>query len=142
MSCLFGTEPTPGVIFRDYDDFCSIRDNILCRLELDPSKFDDRNKFSREISKRPRTPSPIRRIEDTNSVMFFGGVNTSNIVHLDASLDQTDHILTFAEDSESNTFNVSNKISKRSFQQAAAEPDPLNILNEGSAEEEKKANEA
>ena len=77
MSCLFGQEPTPSVIFEDYEDFCRTRDDILSRLELDPARFSERRTGQREVRRRAQTPSPIRRIEDTHSMMFFGGVNTS-----------------------------------------------------------------
>ena len=39
MSCLFGLEPTPSVIFRSEEDYCQIRDMVLCRLDLDPYTF-------------------------------------------------------------------------------------------------------
>jgi len=73
MSCLFGLEPTPPVIFIDKEDYFQIRDNILVRLDLDPTRFVKDHEHAREISHRCRTPSPIRRIEDTNSMMFLGG---------------------------------------------------------------------
>ena len=39
MTCLFGLEPTPEVLFRSQDDYCAVRDMVLSRLELDPTKF-------------------------------------------------------------------------------------------------------
>lgn len=36
MSCFFGTDLPPSVIFNNTADYEQIRDNILCRLELDP----------------------------------------------------------------------------------------------------------
>ncbi len=38
-SCLFGLEPIPSVIFNNVDDYIQIRDNIMIRLELDPSRL-------------------------------------------------------------------------------------------------------
>ena len=43
MSCLFGLEATPSVIFRNQEDFAQVRDMVLCRLELDPTQFGDKN---------------------------------------------------------------------------------------------------
>ena len=37
MSCLFGLEATPNVIFRNQEDYVQVRDMVLCRLELDPT---------------------------------------------------------------------------------------------------------
>ena len=42
MSCLFGLEPTPSVLFRSEDDYCQVRDMILSRLDLDPYTFNNR----------------------------------------------------------------------------------------------------
>lgn len=39
MSCLFGADPTPGVLFYDKRDYEQVRDNILYRLELDPYMY-------------------------------------------------------------------------------------------------------
>lgn len=39
MSCLFGLEPTPSVLFESPSDYCAVRDLVLCRLELDPCQF-------------------------------------------------------------------------------------------------------
>jgi hypothetical protein len=39
LSCLFGLEPLPSVIFRNHADYVQIRDIILQRLELDPVNF-------------------------------------------------------------------------------------------------------
>lgn len=39
MSCLFGLEPTPSVLFENQADYCQVRDLVLCRLELDPYEF-------------------------------------------------------------------------------------------------------
>ena len=36
MSCLFGLEPTPGVLFESQADYWQVRDLVLSRLELDP----------------------------------------------------------------------------------------------------------
>ena len=105
MSCLFGTEPTPSVIFRNYDDFCQIKDNILSRLDLDHRKFDDRGSINKEVCARPRTPSPIRKIEEENSMMCFGDANNT-------TFDQTDRILTFLDDSDNSNMHT---FSKRSF---------------------------
>jgi DNA replicative helicase MCM subunit Mcm2 (Cdc46/Mcm family) len=66
-SCLFGLEPTPSVIFNNVDDYHQIRDNIMTRLELDPTRLKNPKK---EVSRRCRTPSPIRRIEDSNNLTF------------------------------------------------------------------------
>lgn len=65
MSCLFGAESTPGVLFRDKQDYEQVRDNVLYRLELDPFKLQGR---PAETGKRSRTPSPIRRIEGSYCV--------------------------------------------------------------------------
>ena len=39
MSCLFGAEITPNVNFADMQEYEFVRDNIICRLELDPYEF-------------------------------------------------------------------------------------------------------
>ena len=39
MTCLFGHEPTPSVLFESQSDYCDVRDHVLCRLELDPRRF-------------------------------------------------------------------------------------------------------
>ena len=41
MSCLFGLEPTPSVLFESYDHFCQVKDDVLSRLELDTSRFSE-----------------------------------------------------------------------------------------------------
>ena len=83
MSCLFGLEPTPSVLFRNEEDYCEIRDLVLSRLELDPIQVNQtafkspcRGRASgnndTDYARRRETPSPIRRIEN-NNVLFFNG---------------------------------------------------------------------
>ena len=84
MSCLFGLEPTPSVLFENESDYCQIRDMVLSRLELDPQQVNQTgNSPGRgsgnqraDYARRRETPSPIRRIEN-NNVLFFGNHNAT-----------------------------------------------------------------
>lgn len=61
-TCLFGCEPTPSVVFISQHHYTEIAADLLYRLELDP------NKFNLPDQRRLRTPSPIRRMQDTHLV--------------------------------------------------------------------------
>lgn len=69
MSCLFGAEPPPPVIFKDHLEFLDSKTAILYRLGLDAELFQEDWKKG-EIKRRSRSPSPIKRLEDS---MFMAG---------------------------------------------------------------------
>ena len=67
-TCLFGAEPTPPVNFQDEQDYIEQRDGIMFRLGLNPDEFTE-DCQKRELAKKSRSPSPIKRIEMS---MFLG----------------------------------------------------------------------
>lgn len=76
MTCLFGSEPPPSVVFNNREDYIEAKTSILYRLGLDPACFEeDWNKG--EIQRRSRSPSPIKRLEDT--MMFMGGRDNQSL---------------------------------------------------------------
>ena len=71
MSCLFGAEPPPNVMFKDHHEYIEAKVAILYRLGLDGALFEEDWKKG-EIKCRSRSPSPIKRLEDS---MFLAGQN-------------------------------------------------------------------
>lgn len=74
MSCLFGLEKVPSVMFKDEYDYAQIRDMVLMRLELDPYRFNkDSKRHGIDNIKRCETPSPIKKMEAENSLLICQG---------------------------------------------------------------------
>jgi hypothetical protein len=69
MTCLFGAEPPPEVLFKDHHEYLDAKQAILYRLGLDTEGFEDDYRGG-EIKVRTTSPSPIRRLEDS---MFLKG---------------------------------------------------------------------
>ena len=40
MTCLFGADPPPDVVFKSHHDYLEAKEAILYRLALDPSSFE------------------------------------------------------------------------------------------------------
>ena len=64
MTDLFRGECIPSVLFDSLDQYRSVRNDLIYKLGLDVSGFEDYDE-GQEMKKRNLTPSPIRRIEDT-----------------------------------------------------------------------------
>lgn len=62
----------PSVFFRDTDDYTEVKEELLYKLGLDPSTFTEEN-IKKDFKKRDRTPSPIKRLED--SLFINTGLN-------------------------------------------------------------------
>lgn len=80
MTCLFGAELPPSVLFGDKREYLEAKNQIFYRLGLDPNYFEQDWKNG-EVNRRSRSPSPIRRLEE--SLLLVGRVNDNLSVNLD-----------------------------------------------------------
>lgn len=78
LTCLFGTEAPPSVMFKDHHEYLEIKNVILIRLGLDPSCFEEDWKKG-EIQRALRIPSPIKRLEDS---MFMSGKEMMDLTYV------------------------------------------------------------
>ena len=73
MTCLFGCDPPPPVLFKSNDEYLDAKNTIMMRLGLDPNCFQEDWKKG-ETSRIFKNPSPIKRLEDS---MFLAGRDQS-----------------------------------------------------------------
>ena len=88
QTCLFGAEPPPAVVFADVSQYLDVKNAVFYRLGLDTDDFQEDWQHG-EIDKRERSPSPIRRLEES---MFLagrdagGGLDMTHTSMLDESM--------------------------------------------------------
>ena len=63
LSCLFGCQPTPSVLFLSEREYLNVKEAIFYRLGLDPGICNDDFEGG-DTKKQAHSPSPIRRLEE------------------------------------------------------------------------------
>ena len=78
MSCLFGGEMPPEILFNNEQEYLEARDQILIRLNIEPQNLNsDWDKG--EIKKCTNMPSPIRKLEEKFNLAKVGNMDESSM---------------------------------------------------------------
>ena len=64
MTCLFGVELPPPILFDEKRQYLEAKSQVILRLGLDPNYFEN-DWNNGEVNRKSRSPSPIRRLEES-----------------------------------------------------------------------------